>query len=161
MNGYQRVTRALRFEPTDRVPVVPELIQHNLEVAGKKHRAFSSDPAVMAEVILAGRRINDGMGRYIAGEIVKLMIKKMQSFAGAKVLQLGITFKENCSDIRNSRAADLAHSLQDFGCRVDVFDPWADPDEVKSIYDLISSRRIEDLSGDGYDAIVLAVAVAG
>lgn len=68
MNGYQRVTRALRFEPTDRVPVVPELIQHNLEVAGKKHRAFSSDPAVMAEVILAGLRAYETDAVYVSSD---------------------------------------------------------------------------------------------
>ena len=112
----------------------------------------------LPEVILSGRRINDGMGKYIAGEIVKLMIKKGQSFANARVLQLGITFKENCPDIRNSHAVDVVRSLQDFGCHVDTYDPWAEPEEVKAAYGLSSTQDINSLAKNGYDAIVLAVA---
>jgi len=112
----------------------------------------------LPEVILAGRRINDGMSKYIAAEVVKLMIRKGCKILGAKVLQLGITFKENCPDTRNSRAVDVVRGLQEFGCEVDVCDPWADPAEVEAIYDLHSFRSTEGLPFERYDAIVLAVA---
>lgn len=110
----------------------------------------------LPEVILAGRRINDSMGQYVAHEVVKLMIKSGFKILNAKVLQLGITFKENCPDIRNSRAVDVSRTLQEFGCQVDILDPMADPQEVKAIYDLNSTRSLPD--GARYDAIVLAVA---
>jgi UDP-N-acetyl-D-galactosamine dehydrogenase len=110
----------------------------------------------LPEVILAGRRINDGMGKYVAIEVVKLMIKKGQRVANARVLQLGITFKENCPDIRNSHAVDVVRGLEDFGCMVDVFDPWADPEEVEREYGFASMKAM-DVAGK-YDAIVLAVA---
>ena len=112
----------------------------------------------LPEVILAGRRINDGMGRYIASEIVKLLIQKDCKIKGAKILQLGITFKENCPDIRNSRAVDVVEGLNEFGCEVDVFDPWAEPDEVKKEYGIKSIRNQEELFSTFYDAVVLAVA---
>ncbi len=110
----------------------------------------------LPEVILAGRRINDGMGKYIATEVVKLMIKKGHKILGAKVLQLGITFKENCPDIRNSHAVDVVNGLREFGCEVDVFDPWADPEEVRREYALTPVKDAAELAGD-YDAVVLAV----
>ena len=110
----------------------------------------------LPEVILAGRRINDGMGKYVAIEVVKLMIKKGQRVANARVLQLGITFKENCPDIRNSHAVSVVRGLEDFGCMVDVFDPWADPEEVEREYGFASMKAM-DVAGK-YDAIVLAVA---
>ena len=112
----------------------------------------------LPEVILAGRRINDGMGKYIAVEIVKLMIKKGCKILGAKVLQLGITFKENCPDIRNSHAADVVEGLREFGCDVDIYDPWAEPAEVQAAYGFDSIKNIGELSRRGYDAVVLAVA---
>ena len=112
----------------------------------------------LPEVILAGRHINDGMGKYIAVEIVKLMIRKEQRISGAKVLLLGITFKENCPDIRNSHAVDVARGLEEFGCRVTVYDPWAAPAEVEREYRLHSTQCPEELAVAGYDAIVLAVA---
>ena len=112
----------------------------------------------LPEVILSGRRINDGMGKYVAAEIVKLMIKKDRKIKGAKVLQLGITFKENCPDIRNSKAVDVVTGLQEFGCEVHIFDPWADPEEVATEYGVTSFRRQSELDPDGYDAVVLAVA---
>jgi len=112
----------------------------------------------LPEVILAGRRINDGMGKYTATEIVKLMIKKGIRVLNARVLQLGITFKENCPDIRNSHAVDVVRGMEEFGCKVDIFDPWAVPSEVKEFYDLTSTNRIEDIKLGEYDAIVLAVA---
>ena len=112
----------------------------------------------LPEVILAGRRINDGMGKYIAAEIVKLMIKKGIKVLNSKVLQLGITFKENCPDIRNSHAIDVVRGLEEFGCKVEIFDPWAVPSEVEQFYGLPSINRLEDLKSGEYDAVVLAVA---
>lgn len=112
----------------------------------------------LPEVILAGRRINDGMGKYVAGEIVKKMISKGKKILNSKVLQLGITFKENCPDIRNSRAVDVVYGLQEFGCNVDIFDPWADPEEVKEAYGLNSVKMLDDLTCRDYDAVVLATA---
>ncbi len=110
------------------------------------------------EVILAGRRINDGMGQYIAAEVVKLMIKKEQRIARAKVLVMGITFKENCPDIRNSHAIDVVKGLQDFGCRVTIYDPWAEPEEVMREYGQESIRNAAEIPEKEYDAAVLAVA---
>jgi UDP-N-acetyl-D-galactosamine dehydrogenase len=112
----------------------------------------------LPEVILAGRRINDGMGKYVASEVVKLMIKKDRKVLGAKVLQLGITFKENCPDIRNSHAVDVVRGLEEFGCDVDIFDPWAVPAEVETIYGLKSVQSLDALEPGKYNAIVLAVA---
>lgn len=111
------------------------------------------------EVILAGRRINDSMGKYVADEVVKLMIKKGHTIANARVLVLGITFKENCPDIRNSRVIDVVKELREFGCRVDVYDPWADSAEVQQEYgiELIQKEKLDE-NQTGYDAVVLAVA---
>ncbi len=110
------------------------------------------------EIILAGRRLNDNMGIFVANQVVKLMIKKGKRIEGAKILVLGITFKENCPDIRNSRVIDVINELKDFGCNVDVYDPWADKEEVKEEYgiDLLTKEDNIDLSK--YDAIVVAVA---
>ena len=112
----------------------------------------------LPEVILAGRRINDGMGKYVAEEVVKKMIRKGKRILGAKVLQLGITFKENCPDIRNSRAVDVVKSLKEFGCSVDILDPWAAPEEVSRVYSLNSVTKMSDLPRSTYDAVVLVVA---
>ena len=112
----------------------------------------------LPEVILAGRRINDGMGKYIAAEIIKLMIRKGHRILGARVLQLGISFKENCPDIRNSHAVDVVRGLEEFGCKVDVFDPWAVPEEVEQFYGVKSVNDISKLEKRVYDAVVLAVA---
>ena len=110
------------------------------------------------EIILSGRRLNDNMGSFVAGQIVKLMIKKEQRIAGSKALMLGITFKENCPDIRNSRVIDIINELTEFGVKVDTYDPWANPKEVKNEYG-ISLVSEEQLKTKGtYDAIVLAVA---
>ncbi len=107
------------------------------------------------EIILAGRRLNDNMGIYVANQVIKLMIKKGHKIEGSKVLVLGITFKENCPDIRNSRVIDVIEELKEFGCNIDVYDPWADADEVKHEYNL-ELRSELDISK--YEAIVLAVA---
>ena len=109
------------------------------------------------EIILAGRRLNDNMGIYVANQVIKLMIKKGHKIEGSKVLVLGITFKENCPDIRNSRVIDVIEELKEFGCDITVSDYWADKDEVKHEYniDLIDN---EELKIENYNAIVLAVA---
>lgn len=107
------------------------------------------------EIILAGRRINDNMGKYAANRVVKLMIKHDKKINKAKVLILGITFKENCPDIRNSRVIDVVKELKEFGCNVDVYDPWADKNEVLKEYNL---NLRENLNLNNYDAVVLAVA---
>ena len=109
------------------------------------------------EVILAGRRINDNMGIFVANKVVKLLIKKGHTVKGSRVLVLGITFKENCPDIRNSRVIDVIRELWDFGCRVDVYDPWADPDEVAQAYGLYPLTTFESSDQNGYDAVVVAV----
>ena len=108
------------------------------------------------EVILAGRRINDNMGVFVAGKVVKLMIHKGHKVRGARVLVLGVTFKENCPDIRNSRVVDVVRELEDFGCEVDVFDPWAGNDEVVHEYGFSLADRSAVEKG-GYDAVILAV----
>ncbi len=112
------------------------------------------------EIILAGRRMNDGMGNYVATEVVKLMIKKNHVINSSRVLVLGMTFKENCPDIRNSRAIDVIRGLEEFGCDVDVYDPWADAGEVKAEYgiDLINNIEISKNINSNYDAVILAVA---
>jgi len=107
------------------------------------------------EIILAGRRLNDNMGIYVANQVIKLMIKKGHKIEGSKVLVLGITFKENCPDIRNSRVIDVIEELQEFGCKIDVYDPWADKEEVKHEYNL---DLVENLDTSKYDGIVIAVA---
>jgi UDP-N-acetyl-D-galactosamine dehydrogenase len=109
------------------------------------------------EIILAGRRLNDSMGGYVASEVVKLMIKKDVSVKGNKALLLGITFKENCPDIRNTRAIDIYHELQSYGINVEVYDPWANKKEVEHEYGIDILTEIVELGGE-YGAVVLAVA---
>lgn len=105
------------------------------------------------EIILAGRRLNDNMANFVAQEVVKLMIKKAHAVSDAKVLVLGITFKENCPDVRNSGAVGIVEELSEFGCEVKVYDPWANSEEVKHEYGI---ELIDKLEGD-YDAVVLTV----
>jgi len=107
------------------------------------------------EIILAGRRLNDGMGDYVASQIVKCMIKKNIPVNGSKVLILGITFKENCPDVRNTKAVDLVSALNDYGTNITIHDPWADEKEVMNEYGLKSSKI---LPNDKFDTIVLTVA---
>lgn len=107
------------------------------------------------EMILAGRRINDNMGKYAADQVVKLMIKRGVLINSARVLVLGLTFKENCPDIRNSRVIDVIEELRDFGCRVDVYDPWADEAEVKREYGIVPLKSFDEAD---YDCVVIAVA---
>ncbi|WP_053972473.1 nucleotide sugar dehydrogenase [Mangrovimonas sp. ST2L15] len=108
------------------------------------------------EIILAGRKMNDSMGGYVATETVKMMIKKGATIKGAKVLVLGITFKENCPDIRNSRVIDIIEELQTYDIEVDVYDPWASEDEVLEEYGLPLINDASQLAAT-YDAVILAV----
>jgi UDP-N-acetyl-D-galactosamine dehydrogenase len=108
------------------------------------------------EIILAGRRINDSMGSFVASEIVKRMVQKGIPIKGAKSLLLGFAFKENCPDIRNTRVIDIYHDLKEFGLDVTVFDPCVDAAEVRKEYDISILTKFEDLSGK-YSSIVLAV----
>ncbi|OOY27824.1 Vi polysaccharide biosynthesis protein VipA/TviB [Thioclava sp. L04-15] len=107
------------------------------------------------EVILAGRRINDGMGAYVAGQLAKAMLKRGIPVAGSRVLVLGLTFKENCPDLRNTRVIDVMAELSDYGLNVDVYDPWADPAEARKEYGV---DLVQKLEVGVYSAVVLAVA---
>ncbi len=106
-------------------------------------------------IILAGRRINDGMGAYVVTSTVKLMIKKGIPVSGAKVLVLGLTFKENCPDIRNTRVTDIIDEFNSYGADIDVYDPWVDPDEAQHEYGI---SPIAEPKAGAYDAIIAAVA---
>jgi UDP-N-acetyl-D-galactosamine dehydrogenase len=110
------------------------------------------------EIILAGRRMNDSMGRHVTTQLIKLMMRKDIKVYDARVLILGFTFKENCPDIRNTRVIDIYQELKSFDIRVDVFDPWADADEVRHEYgiDILEENPVKDLNN--YAAIILAVA---
>ena len=107
------------------------------------------------EIILAGRRLNDSMGEYVAIQVVKLMIKKGITVNGASLLMLGITFKENCPDVRNTKIVDVICALTDYGIQVTIFDPWANPDEVKREY---GKETTTALPNQKFDAVVLGVA---
>ena len=106
------------------------------------------------EIILAGRRVNDSMGAYVASEVIKLMIKKDIKIKGANILVLGITFKENCPDVRNTKVVDVVRELKQYGTDVTIHDPWADKDEVMHEYGLKSSKSQPN---GKFDAIVLTV----
>lgn len=106
------------------------------------------------QVILAGRRINDGMGAFVAGQLVKSMLKRRIQVDGARVLMLGMTFKENCPDLRNTRVVDVVTELREFGASVDIYDPWADPEMARNEYGI---ELIAQPKGSTYDGLVLAV----
>ncbi|MES2487435.1 MAG: nucleotide sugar dehydrogenase [Bacteroidota bacterium] len=107
------------------------------------------------EIILAGRRVNDSMGEYVASQVVKLMIKNGVIVNGAKLLMLGITFKENCPDVRNTKIVDVISALCDYGMEVNIYDPWASPEEVKAEYGL---ETVTSVPQDQFDAVILGVA---
>lgn len=107
------------------------------------------------EIILSGRRLNDDMGKYVAGEVVKLMMKRSLPVLGSNVLMLGITFKENCPDIRNTRAIDVYEELKSYNVNVDVFDPWASAEEVKEEFGFLPIDRIDIKK---YHSVILTVA---
>ena len=106
------------------------------------------------EMILAGRRLNDNMGAYVVSEVVKLMLKKRIHIADAKILMMGLTFKENCPDLRNTRVIDMIEELDDYGAHVDVYDPWVDKAEAQEEYGITPIDKPEP---GRYDAIILAV----
>ena len=108
------------------------------------------------EIILAGRRLNDGMGAYVASEVIKMMVQKGIQVSGSKALVMGITFKENCPDVRNTKVIDIIKYLKGYHIHVDVYDPWADPVEVQHEY-CISTLR-EPPAGNNYDAVIVTVA---
>ena len=107
------------------------------------------------EMILAGRRLNDNMGSYVVSEVAKLMTKKHIHLADANILILGLAFKENCTDHRNSRVLDLIKEFKEFNCNVDVYDPWVNKNKANDEYNI---QLIDKPIKDNYDAIVLAVA---
>jgi UDP-N-acetyl-D-galactosamine dehydrogenase len=107
------------------------------------------------EIILAGRRLNDGMGAYVASQLVKAMLKKRIHVEGARVLVMGLTFKENCPDLRNTRIVDIIAELKDYGAQVDVYDPWVNKAEAEAEYGI---SPIDQPDADSYDAMILAVA---
>ena len=107
------------------------------------------------EIILAGRRLNDGMGEYVTTQLIKTMIKKRIQVEGAKVLILGLSFKENCPDVRNTKVIDIVHELQEYNIDVDVYDPWVDASEAEHEYGI---APISEPSANQYDSIILAVA---
>jgi UDP-N-acetyl-D-galactosamine dehydrogenase len=106
------------------------------------------------EMILAGRRINDSMGEYVVSQIIKLMLEKRIHINGAKILMMGLTFKENCPDLRNTRVTDMLDEFSKYGATVDVHDPWVDPEEAQEEYGI---TIVEQPKTGDYDAIILAV----
>ena len=114
----------------------------------------AEDVGYHPQVILAGRRINDGMGGYVAQELVKALIQRDVKVRGCRVLVMGLTFKENCPDLRNTRVIDIVRELEDFGIEVDVYEPWADAEEAKREYGVTLSQP----ESGAYDGLVLAVA---
>lgn len=107
------------------------------------------------EIILAGRRLNDSMGAYVANQLIKVMIKRRIQIEGARVLVMGLTFKENCPDLRNTRVIDIVAELRDYNCEVDVYDPWVSIDEAEREYGI---RPVRQAASAAYDGIILAVA---
>lgn len=107
------------------------------------------------EIILAGRRMNDSMGQYVASEVIKLMLQNDVKVKGAKILVLGITFKENCPDVRNTKVVDVIKNLKEYGVEITIYDPLANPAEVKHEYNLETTNKLPE---DKFDAIVLTVA---
>ena len=107
------------------------------------------------EIILAGRRLNDSMGAYVVAQLVKAMTKKRIQVDGAKVLVMGLAFKENCPDLRNTRVVDIVQELEDYNCKVDVYDPWVSPQEADAEYGI---SPVPQLNVGLYDAVILAVA---
>jgi UDP-N-acetyl-D-galactosamine dehydrogenase len=137
------------------LPFVPGLVGGHCIGVDPYYLAYKAQSVgYLPEVILAGRRVNNGMGSYVANQVIKLMVKKKISFTCSKVLVMGLTFKENCPDLRNSRVIDIINELKDFGCIVDVYDPIVNNEEVKHEYDISSISRLTPRS---YDAIILAV----
>jgi UDP-N-acetyl-D-galactosamine dehydrogenase len=126
------------------IGVDPYYLTHKAEAIGYR-----------PEIILAGRRLNDGMGAYVAEQLIKAMLKRRIQVNGACVLVMGLTFKENCPDLRNTRVVDVIAELQSYGVEVDVFDPWANMDEAQREYKL---ALIDQPQNNTYDGVIIAVA---
>jgi UDP-N-acetyl-D-galactosamine dehydrogenase len=126
------------------IGVDPYYLTHKAEAEGHQ-----------PQVILAGRRVNDGMGAYAAQRMVKALLKRRIHVDGARILVMGLTFKENCPDTRNTRVVDVVAELRDFGAEVDVHDPWADPGQARREYGL---ELVQEPQRGGYDGIITAVA---
>src|SRR5690606_15929933 len=109
------------------------------------------------EIILAGRRLNDSMGEYVALQVIKCMIKQGIKVNGSSILMLGVTFKENCPDVRNTKIVEVINSLKDFETQITTYDPWANPDEVMHEYGIKSVNQLNE-KDQKFDAIVLGVA---
>jgi len=107
------------------------------------------------EIILAGRRVNDSMGKYIAMEVIKLMLQKNIKVKGSNILIMGVTFKEDCPDVRNTKVVNVINEMQGFGTKLTIYDPWANPKEVKKEYNLKTTRSLPNKT---FDAIILSVA---
>src|SRR5690606_30897060 len=107
------------------------------------------------EIILAGRRVNDSMGKYVAMEVIKLMLQKNIKVKGAQILIMGITFKEDCPDVRNTKVVDVINEIESYGTKLTIYDPWASPEEVKKQYNL---KTTKSLPNKAFDAIILTVA---
>ncbi len=117
----------------------------------QKAQEFGYHPGI----ILEGRRMNDGMGKYVSSEVVKLMLRNDLKVKGAKILILGITFKENCPDVRNTKVVDVIRDLKGYGANITIYDPWADPAEVKREHQVMTTDKVPE---DKFNAIVLTVA---
>ena len=113
---------------------------------------------VLPRIMRAARRLNDGMGAYVANQAIKCMNKKGVLVKDAKTLILGITFKENCPDIRNTKVVDIYHTLEEYTPNITVFDPWADPEKVKTEYDITVNSQLSTVNSQSFDAVILAVA---
>ena len=127
------------------IGVDPYYLTHRSEEAGYKPK-----------VILAGRKVNDGMGKFIANQVIKLMVRKNIKITNAKILILGLTFKENCSDYRNTKVMDMVREFRDYQVRVQVFDPWVDKIEARKILDVDLITKLTNKKK--YSAISLSVA---
>lgn len=139
------------------LPYKPGLVGGHCIGVDPYYLAFKAEQlGYLPNVILSGRRVNEQMGAFVADKVVKLMIQKDQQIKNSRALILGITFKENCPDIRNTRVVDIYHELEQFGVEVSVYDPMADADEVQRAYGL---ALLKDLPSEPtYEAVVLAVA---
>ena len=126
------------------IGVDPYYLTHKAESAGYR-----------PEMILAGRRLNDGMGSYVVTQLIKKMINQKIEISGSRVLVMGLTFKENCPDIRNTKVVDIVDELKAFEIHVDIMDPWCDPIQAADQYDLVVNKSADE---GNYDAVILAVA---
>ncbi|ROI03825.1 nucleotide sugar dehydrogenase [Kaistella haifensis] len=120
--------------------------------------AYKAEQAgYLPNVILSGRRVNDQMGSFIANKVVKMMIAKGTRIKDSKILILGVSFKENCPDVRNTKVVDIHREMEEFGSKVSIYDPWANPEEVAKEYEIHTVQKFEELNNTEFDAIILAV----